>query len=158
MDTHRFRSVNGRRPTSVQISGTNFKTTVFIGVGVVTLFTGIILIVAYGLPEDIPQKPRSVSGAVVCAVGVLILLIGSVYAYIQNRKKRRRLRARARFMKVRTLAQVAPAFKQAGFARKISSQTSSSPTQISLVGLQSPSGQLHQYGDGLDNDYHVTRY
>ena len=156
MDTHRLRSLHGRRPYSAQISGTNFKTTVAIGLGVVTLFTGIILIVAFGLPGDITRNPKSISGALVCAVGVIILLIGSVYAYLQNRKKKRRVQARSRLMKVRTLAQVAPAFRNTNFARKISGQTSS-PTQISLVQVQS-AAKMHRLTDEAVDDYHPGRY
>ena len=136
MDSHRLRQCHGRRPNSAQISGTNFKTTVAIGLGIVTLFAGIILIVAFGLPSDISQNPRSISGVVVCVVGVCLSFIASVYAYTQNVKRKKRI-ARSRLMKVRTLAQVAPVFKHSSFSRKTSAQASSSPTQISLTRVDS---------------------
>ena len=155
MDSHRIRPLNGRRLNSAQISGTNFKTTASIGVGVVILFTGIILIVAFGLPNNISQKPQSLSGTLVCALGVAILLVGCIYAYIQNRKRRKRHRARARLMKVRTLAQVAPVFKTSSFSRKLTNnKVTSSPTQISLV--QVPSSRTRHAHD--EEDEYRDRY
>jgi hypothetical protein len=114
----------GHRAHSAQISGANFRSASVIALGVVTVFAGIILLVAFGVPaSDVSQDPKSVLGVLVIALGGAVVVVGSVYAYCQNRRKRRRLRARARFFKVRTLAQVAPAFKAKMFGGILSSST-----------------------------------
>ena len=133
----RFRANYPRRPLSAKISGANFRSASVIAVGVVALFAGIILIVAFGVPNNVPEKPESISGTLVSILGLALIIAGSIYAYCQNRRKRRRQRARARLMKVRTLAQVAPAFRAKMFTKALTASVnktqSSSPSAVSLV-------------------------
>lgn len=134
MDSHRIRSLTSRRPPSAQISTHNVRSTVVIVIGVLTLFTGIILIVAFGVPSDVTRNPSSLSGTLVCAAGGLIIAVGSLYAYRTHRRNNRpRLRQVTR---VRTLCRhVAPALDDHAFSRKLSTQAEVTASQSNSVGM-----------------------
>ena len=59
---------------------------VILGLGIVVLLTGIIMLAAFGIPDNIDEEPRQLAPPIIISIGTIMCLIGIIYAMYLNKK------------------------------------------------------------------------
>ena len=83
------RRYRDRRPAvRVSASTTTLPGLIVLSFGVVILLAGVILLAAYGIPNNVSEYPRQIAAPVLISAGTLVSLIGIACAVHLNKRAR----------------------------------------------------------------------
>lgn len=88
LDTRRYQS-RAAEQAPVSLNSTALPGLIILALGIFIIITGIILLAAFGIPNDVNLNPKSISGPAVLGCGFLVSVFGVFYTLYLKRKARR---------------------------------------------------------------------
>ncbi len=110
MDARRTRIRAESEQTRLSTSNATLPGLILLAIGIVALVTSIILLVAYGFPSDVSEKPESLSGTITLCVGGVLSIAGIIVALYLKHKNDRRKKEKVRPRRARITPSPPPSY------------------------------------------------
>ena len=97
LDVRRYQQARDKKShVDVDISISTFPGLITLSVGVFVIIVGVILLAAFGVPKDLNQNKKPLSGVTILAFGLFLSAVGMLVALYLKRKNVARKKARKR--------------------------------------------------------------